>query len=108
MDEIKTETNTADTIPSPPPKLRGFAVMKARGDNVALISSKGGLAAHARGTAHKWDHESGKRAGAIGGCVTAARKRAAKLRAQDALGAQVSLGVEETRDAAAETYNVGE
>lgn len=40
---------------------------------------KGGKAAHAAGTAHKWTSEEARIAGKKGGAATAARKRAAKV-----------------------------
>lgn len=39
------------------------------------ISSKGGKAAHEKGTAHQWNKEEAKQAGAKGGSVTRLRKR---------------------------------
>ena len=48
-------------------KGRGFASMdKAK---QRLIASKGGKAAHAKGTAHTWNHEEAIKAGRLGGRV---------------------------------------
>lgn len=46
-------------------KGRGFASMSP--DKQRLIASKGGKAAHKKGTAHKWTSEEARRAGQIGG-----------------------------------------
>ena len=46
-------------------KKKGFgALLKAERE---AISSKGGRAAHKKGTAHEWDSEEGKSAGQKGG-----------------------------------------
>jgi hypothetical protein len=44
---------------------RGFAAMDE--DKQREIASKGGKAAHAKGTAHEFDSESGREAGREGG-----------------------------------------
>lgn len=44
---------------------RGFAAMPA--DQVSAIASKGGKAAHAKGTAHEWNSEEAREAGRKGG-----------------------------------------
>lgn len=44
---------------------RGFAAMSA--DQVSAIASKGGKAAHAKGTAHEWTSEEARAAGKKGG-----------------------------------------
>ncbi len=46
-------------------KNRGFASMDS--DKQRSIASKGGKAAHAKGTAHKWSSEEAKMAGRKGG-----------------------------------------
>lgn len=46
-------------------KRRGFAAMTA--DQVSAIASKGGKAAHAKGTAHEWSSEEARAAGRKGG-----------------------------------------
>jgi len=46
-------------------KGRGFASMNP--DKQRLIASKGGRAAHKKGTAHKWTSEEARVAGQIGG-----------------------------------------
>lgn len=46
-------------------KKRGFAAMPK--DKQRDIASKGGKAAHKKGTAHEWDSEEAKRAGSLGG-----------------------------------------
>lgn len=53
---------------------RGFAAMDA--DKKRLISSKGGKAAHAKGTAHKFTREEAIAAGRKGGLAAHARDRA--------------------------------
>ncbi len=51
---------------------KGFAAM----DPVKQreLASKGGKAAHAQGTAHKWNSETAKKAGKLGGMKTGARR----------------------------------
>ncbi len=44
---------------------RGFAAMTS--DQVSAIASKGGKAAHAKGTAHEWSSEEARAAGRKGG-----------------------------------------
>lgn len=44
---------------------RGFASMNP--DKQRMIASKGGKAAHKKGTAHKWTSEEARIAGQIGG-----------------------------------------
>ncbi len=46
-------------------KGRGFASMSK--DKQRMIASKGGRAAHAKGTAHKWDSAQAREAGRLGG-----------------------------------------
>jgi general stress protein YciG len=49
-------------------KLRGFAVMDAARQK--KIASKGGKAAHAKGTAHEWSSEEARAAGRKGGLLS--------------------------------------
>lgn len=59
---------------------RGFASMdKAKQREIA---SKGGKAAHAKGTAHQWDAEEARRAGRIGGNRHSPKQRALRRRNQ--------------------------
>lgn len=69
-----TETNetTIETTQKPTKKVRGFAAMDRR--RVSEIASKGGKAAHAAGTAHKFTTEEAKAAGKKGG-LAPRRKR---------------------------------
>ncbi len=61
-----SSTSTSDSIPpSSPPRKRGFAAMDP--ERVKAIASKGGVAAHAKGTAHQFSTEEAKRAGRKGG-----------------------------------------
>lgn len=46
-------------------KNRGFASMDK--DKQRMIASKGGRAAHAKGTAHKWTSAEARKAGRMGG-----------------------------------------
>ncbi len=46
-------------------KGRGFALMSK--DKQRMIASKGGRAAHAKGTAHKWTSDEARKAGRLGG-----------------------------------------
>lgn len=47
---------------------RGFGGMS--GEKQREIASMGGKAAHAKGTAHKWNSESARKAGRMGGMVS--------------------------------------
>lgn len=51
---------------------RGFAAMDT--EKVRAISSLGGTAAHARGTAYKWTSEKAKEAGRKGGMAPRRKK----------------------------------
>jgi general stress protein YciG len=51
---------------------RGFASMDS--EKRREICSKGGKAAHANGTAHKWNAESAREAGKKGGATTSANR----------------------------------
>jgi hypothetical protein len=51
---------------------RGFASMDAKKQRE--IASKGGKAAHAKGTAHEWTKEEAREAGRKGGIVSHQRK----------------------------------
>ena len=61
---------------------RGFASMKDK-KKQREIASKGGKAAHARGTGHEWTPDEAREAGRRGGLraaeIKAAKKRAAAL-----------------------------
>lgn len=46
-------------------KGRGFASMNK--DKQRMIASKGGRAAHQKGTAHKWTSDEARKAGQLGG-----------------------------------------
>ena len=54
---------------------RGFAAMSP--EKRAAIASLGGLAAHAKGTAHEWTKEEARAAGARGGKAAQAKRGAA-------------------------------
>jgi general stress protein YciG len=47
---------------------RGFASMST--EKQREIASRGGKAAHAKGTAHEWSHEEAKAAGRKGGSIS--------------------------------------
>lgn len=55
---------------------RGFAAMNQ--ELVSQIASKGGKAAHAKGSAHEFSTEEARAAGRKGGLASAAKKAAAK------------------------------
>jgi general stress protein YciG len=61
---------------SEPKKLRGFALQKARGDDVSAIGRKGGVAAQAAGTAHRFTADEAREAGRKGGCAPHAGRKA--------------------------------
>ena len=56
---------------------RGFASMDKRKQR--LIASKGGKAAHKKGTAHKWTSEEAREAGKIGGRLSRKNNRQCHL-----------------------------
>jgi uncharacterized protein len=56
-----------------PKSKRGFACMDP--EAVSAISSKGGKAAHAKGTAHRWGVEEARAAGRLGGKATREKKK---------------------------------
>jgi len=58
-----------------PKQRRGFAVMSP--EKQAEIASKGGKAAHAKGTAHEFSSEEAREAGRKGGMAARAKRGAA-------------------------------
>jgi general stress protein YciG len=56
---------------------RGFASLSR--ERVSEIASKGGKAAHVKGTAHEFTREEAREAGRKGGWATANKKRQQKL-----------------------------
>jgi uncharacterized protein len=54
---------------------RGFRVMPP--ETVSEIASKGGKAAHQKGTAHEWTREEAREAGRKGGQASWAKRKAA-------------------------------
>lgn len=72
MDE---EQKAAETLPETEPapkKRRGFACMPR--ELVSAIASKGGRAAHAQGTAHRFTTEEARAAGKLGGVAPHVRR----------------------------------
>ena len=61
-------------LDAPKPKKRGFAAMHP--DAVRAIAKKGGISAHAQGTAHEFSSEEARRAGALGGRAVHAKRKA--------------------------------
>jgi general stress protein YciG len=61
------------TMPSSKGSGRGFASMSP--EKKREIASKGGKAAHAQGTAHKWTSEEAQAAGRKGGSISRRRPR---------------------------------
>lgn len=58
-------------------KNRGFASMNKK--RLAQLTSKGGTNAHLNGTAHQWDSDTGRKAGAKGNKVRDARRAGIRL-----------------------------
>lgn len=54
-------------------KPRGFALLSP--EERALVSSKGGKAAHQQGKAHEWGPEEARKAGRVGGLVSGLRRQ---------------------------------
>jgi general stress protein YciG len=77
---------------------RGFAAMSE--DKQRAISSKGGKAAHVKGTAHQFSAEEARRAGRLGGEAVSQNRehmaqigaRGGQIRGQNALQRQQSAG----------------
>ena len=63
--------NHPEPSPSPPRPLRGFAAMKARGEDIRSLAKKGGRA-------HRFTSEEARAAGARGGTKTQEKRRAAQ------------------------------
>jgi len=61
------------TMPSSKGSGRGFASMSS--EKKREIASKGGKAAHAQGTAHKWTSEEAQAAGRKGGSISRRRPK---------------------------------
>jgi uncharacterized protein len=67
MEENKTQLEVVPAAPRP--KLRrGFASMSA--EKQREIASKGGRAAHVKGTAHEWSPDEARNAGRKGGMIS--------------------------------------
>ena len=74
---------------------RGFAVMDR--DKQREIASKGGRAAHLKGTAHRWTEEEAKEAGRKGGAASHrnGHRTAVKDAAEEVEAAYDNVGTEE-------------
>ena len=74
---------------------RGFAVMDR--DKQREIASKGGRAAHLKGTAHRWTEEEAKEAGRKGGAASHrnGHRTAVKDAAEEVDPARDNVGTEE-------------
>lgn len=83
------EVDVTEGAPQPPRKLRGFARLSK--EAVQAIASKGGIAAHAQGTAYRFTHEKAVEAGRKGRQARTANERAEKYR-KAALTAVRGLG----------------
>jgi len=79
-------TPSAPAEQKPRGRATGFALMNA--ERRKAIASAGGKAAHARGTAHRFDSQAASEAGRKGG--RAARKRAQQAAAAAAAAVQTS------------------
>jgi uncharacterized protein len=83
---------------------RGFAAMSL--DKQRAISSKGGKAAHVKGTAHQFSAEEARRAGRLGGEAVSQNRehmaqigaRGGQIRGQNAINRQSSAGSGGTAD----------
>jgi general stress protein YciG len=73
-DSGSTSTSSTSTPTPPTKKRRGFAAMSP--EAVREISRKGGVAAHASGTAHEFSSEEARAAGRKGGLAAHAKRRA--------------------------------
>ena len=68
---------------------RGFASMDRTKQRE--IASKGGRAAHTKGTAHEWTSEEAREAGRKGGMASYRRREHEQLTAQEGAGARQPL-----------------
>jgi general stress protein YciG len=85
------------------PSKRGFASMSK--ERQREIASKGGKAAHAKGTAHEWSSDEAKVAGSKGGKVVSSNRQhmehigrkggEARARNRQSVGAQIIEGLEQ-------------
>ena len=79
---------------------RGFASMER--NKQREIASKGGKAAHQKGTAHEWTSEEAREAGRKGGMASHRRKQEQELQGETAValdtsGSEQMFGSEEIR-----------
>ncbi len=75
---------------------RGFASMDR--SKQKEIASKGGKAAHQKGTAHEWTSEEAREAGRKGGIASHQRRRERLTQPDDPSGAEVNVMEEEPRE----------
>lgn len=88
---------------------RGFAAMSE--DKQRAISSKGGKAAHVKGTAHQFSAEEARRAGRLGGEAVSQNRehmaqigaRGGQIRGQNAIQRQQSAGSSEAAASAGQS-----
>ncbi len=76
---------------------RGFASMDR--SKQKEIASKGGKAAHQKGTAHEWTSEEAREAGRKGGIVSHQRRRERLTPTDDSRADDVNVMEEEPREA---------
>src|SRR5712672_3531359 len=74
---------------------RGFASMER--NKQREIASKGGKAAHQKGTAHEWTSEEAREAGRKGGMASHRRKQEQQGGSSDSGGGEQMLGTEDVR-----------
>jgi general stress protein YciG len=75
---------------------RGFASMDR--SKQKEIASKGGKAAHQKGTAHEWTSEEAREAGRKGGIASHQRRRERMTQPDDSRGYDVTVMEEEPRE----------
>ena len=79
QEQLQPDAPPAQPAPSDAPapkKRRGFAAMAP--ELVKAISRKGGVAAHAKGTAHEFNADEAREAGRKGGFASQAKRRGGK------------------------------
>jgi uncharacterized protein len=74
---------------------RGFASMER--NKQREIASKGGKAAHQKGTAHEWTSEEAREAGRKGGMASHRRKQEQQGGSSDTSGSEQMLSSEDVR-----------
>lgn len=96
QNETDPEGIRAKSDEAPRPRVRGFAAMDR--ELVKAIARKGGLAAHAAGTAHEFSSDEARTAGRKGGTAPHARRGGARRPANPAESSPAPSPSEQSRN----------